>query len=150
MSSTNVTAPHYNPRYKSYDNKPPPPPPKTHATGWLVIAIIIIVLAIIFSWLFISMTSDTVGANVVQRCNPSVCKFNTITGQKTCPAPGDTLGIQVELGAEFCSSRDYCQQPGFQCAVQPDQTVLCNGVCNNPAGFTGNEQCSCTSNPQLP
>lgn len=125
-------------------------PENPKATGWLVLAITIIILAIIFAWLFIAVQSDTVGATVIQRCEPGVCLFSTVTGIKTCPAPGDTVGIQVQLGAEFCTSRDYCQQPGYQCAVQPDQTVLCNGVCNNPAGSTGNESCRCVAPPQNP
>lgn len=115
------------------------------ATGWLALAITVIVLTIIFAWIIVAMIRDSVQDEVIQRCNPGLCKFSTISGIKTCPAVGDPIGIRVNLGAEFCTSRDYCQKPGFTCAVQADQTLLCAGECG-----PGNPQCRCVADPTVP
>lgn len=123
-----------------------PPIQDVNSGGWLVIALIAIIFTIVLAWIIVALIKDSTGAEVIQRCNPGLCKFSTISGVKTCPTTEEEAqGIRVNLGAEFCTSRDYCQKQNYQCAVQLDQTVLCDGVC----GF-GNEQCRCVSSPFNP
>ena len=110
-------------------------------TGWLILAIITVVLAIFFTWLIISLLRDANDTNVIQRCDPGLCKFSTITGIKTCPDVGDTQGIQLDVGLEFCTSEDYCQERNYTCALQLDQSVDCDGVCG-----PGNGRCRCIAN----
>jgi hypothetical protein len=118
---------------------------KANTDGWVVIAAIAIIFAIVLAWIIVALIKDSNSAIVIQRCNPGLCKFSTISGIKTCPASGDPVGVQVNLGAEFCTSRDFCQKENFKCAIQLDQTVLCNGVCG-----TGNDACRCVRNPFAP
>lgn len=117
---------------------------KTDPQGWLVLAIVVVIITIVFAWLIVSLWKDANSPNVIQRCNPGLCKFNLLTGVKTCPNPSDTIGIQASSGIERCTSRDHCQVAGFTCAVQPDQSVDCNGVCGS-----GNSQCRCVSDPTI-
>lgn len=115
-------------------------PPDT--TGWLILAVVVVVLAIFFAWLIYTLYRDANSADVVQRCSPGLCKFSILTGVKTCPNPGDTLGVRVTAGSEFCTSENYCQNEPFNCAVQLDQSVNCTGVCG-----PGNDRCRCVRDP---
>jgi len=99
-------------------------------TGWLVICVAAISLAIIFAIIFYLMYSDINAPVVVQRCNPGLCKFNVTTGIKTCPGVGDTVGVEVTPGLEACSSKSYCNEPDHPCALLSNQTLDCSGVCD--------------------
>ena len=117
---------------------------KPQATGWLVLAIISVVLTIVFAFIIVSMISDSNQPAVTTTCPVGTCKFSTITGIKTCPT-SNTESISVSPGLEFCTTKNYCQKIGFECAVQADQTTLCNGVCG-----PNNEKCRCVRNPTIP
>lgn len=110
-------------------------------TGWLVICVSAIILTIVFCIIAYLLTTDIRAPQVEQRCPVGLCKFSVFTGVKTCPEPGSTVGIQLAQGAEFCTSADYCQQSKYQCAVQADQTLNCDGICDQP-------KCRCVANPE--
>lgn len=99
-------------------------------TGWVVICLSAIILAIIFAIIIYLIYRDINSPQVIQRCNPGLCKVNKSTGFRSCPAVGSTVGIVVTPGAEICTSRSYCNNPGFTCAVNQDQTLNCEGVCD--------------------
>ena len=91
-------------------------------------------------WMFVLLYRESNAPEVNQRCAPGLCAFSSITGVKRCPTPGSTEGLAIDLGLEFCTTRDYCQNSNYPCAVQPDQTLNCDGVCGE-----GNEGCRCVS-----
>jgi hypothetical protein len=103
---------------------------KEDPQGWFVICLFAIMVVIIVCAVIYLIELDIKAPIVQQRCNPGVCKFDVFTGVKTCPAAGDTTGIQLEEGPEFCTSADYCQHPGYSCAVLADQTLNCDGTCD--------------------
>lgn len=109
-------------------------------TGWLVVCIFAILLTVFFCIIVYLMIVDIRAPQVEQRCPVGLCKFSVFTGVKTCPAPGDTVGVQLSQGSEYCTSADYCQQSKYQCAVLADQTLNCDGVCDQP-------KCRCVANP---
>lgn len=110
------------------------------ATGWLVICAFAIILAVIFAIIIYLLYQDIRAPDAIQRCNVGMCKFSIITGVKTCPEASSTVGIRVFPGAEFCTSRNYCQHPGYTCAVQADQSVRCDGICDTA-------ECKCVHPP---
>lgn len=111
-------------------------------TGWVAIGTFAVVFAIIVAIIVYAMFVDIRAPKVVQRCVPGLCKFNIFTGIKTCPNPGDTVGVQLLEGNEYCTSANYCQQTKYQCAVNLDQSINCDGECDHP-------QCRCVANPEL-
>lgn len=111
-------------------------------SGWLVIALIVIILAIVIGFVIVALFVDANTAITIQRCPLGLCKFDRLTGIKTCPEPTDTKGIIYNTGIELCTTADYCQPDGFTCAVQTDQTLNCNGICG-----PGNAKCKCIANP---
>lgn len=111
-------------------------------TGWVTIGIYAVLMAIIIAAVMYALYRDIKAPQVVQRCVPGLCKFNVFSGVKTCPNPGDTVGVQLLEGNEFCTSANYCQQPKYQCAVNLDQTLNCDGECDHP-------DCRCVANPAL-
>ena len=117
---------------------------KADPQGWIVIALTLIIVVIFFTWLIVTISKDTNPDDVVQRCNPGLCAFDVFTGRKRCPAPGQEQGVRIAPGAEFCTSPDYCQQEPYVCAVQPDQSWRCDGVCGQ-----GNSQCRCISRNEI-
>ena len=117
-----------------------PPDPSLKGKGWAVIAAILVILVIFTIWMIALVFGDTNAPIVNQRCNPGVCAFNTITGIKRCPSNSNTQGLIIDLGLEFCTTRDFCQNNSFPCAVQADQTLNCEGVCDVIA-------CRCVRDP---
>lgn len=115
---------------------------KADPQGWLVLAITLVVLIAFFAWLYLSVSQDANTGEVIQTCKPGLCAFDIFSGVKKCPAPGQVDGIRISAGAEFCTSRDYCQQGPYTCAIQPDQSWRCDGVCGE-----GNPQCRCIRDP---
>jgi hypothetical protein len=109
-------------------------------TGWLVICIFAVIITVIFCIIWYQMIVDIRAPQVEQRCPVGLCKFSVFTGIKTCPSPGDTLGVQLAQGSEFCTSADFCQNSNYQCAVLSNQTLNCDGVCDQP-------KCRCVPNP---
>lgn len=118
------------------------PTRRANPESWLVLAIVVVVLAVFFAWLYVSVSSDTKAPDVVQRCNPGLCAFDVFSGVKRCPVPGQVQGLRVAPGVENCTSANYCQAERYTCAVQPDQSWRCDGVCG-----PGNEQCRCIADP---
>ncbi|MFS8159227.1 MAG: hypothetical protein ACMG6E_03265 [Candidatus Roizmanbacteria bacterium] len=110
-------------------------------SGWLVLAIIVLILVIVFAFIITALVVDANAPKPIQRCPTGLCKFNTTTGIKTCPNFADDTGIAVTVGLEYCTTDDYCQQPGYTCAVQSNQTLDCSGSCGD-----GNSKCRCVSN----
>lgn len=119
-----------------------PPDPSIKAKGWTVIAIVLVVLVAFTVWMIVLLYTEKNAPIVNQRCNPGLCAFSAITGIKRCPTAGDTQGLSINLGMEFCTTKDYCQNNNYPCAVQLDQSLDCTGVCgvSNPA-------CRCVPNP---
>jgi hypothetical protein len=115
---------------------------KKDPSGWLVISAFIVLFTIVVCVVIWLIFKDVNSADVVQRCKPGLCKFEIFTGRKTCPNPGDTVGIRLEEGNEYCTSADFCQQERYQCAVQSDQSIDCTGECDTP-------KCRCVANPAL-
>ncbi len=113
---------------------------ETDPSGWFVIALVIVVLTVIFAIVIYLFYVDIKAPQVIQRCNPGLCKFSIFTGVKTCPGVGDPVGVQLLPGTEWCTSANFCQKEGFTCAVQADQSVSCDGICDTP-------QCRCIANP---
>tara|TARA_R110001599_G_scaffold266539_3_gene467333 strand:+ start:10966 stop:11328 length:363 start_codon:yes stop_codon:yes gene_type:complete len=113
---------------------------KQKVDGLFVICIASIILTIVVCWVIYNMYIDIRAPEVFQRCVPGVCKFNVFTGVKTCPGNGDTTGIRLIPGAEFCTSANFCQKENFQCAVQANGSISCDGVCDTP-------QCRCVGDP---
>ena len=99
-------------------------------TAWVVICVMAIILTAFFAIVIYLIYKDINAPQVTFRCNPGLCKTNVSTGFKSCPSPGDTIGIQVTPGAELCQSGDWCNNPKAPCAVLNDQTLSCNGVCD--------------------
>ena len=118
-----------------------PPDPTTKGKGWFVVVVVMIILIAFTTWMVVLLFRESNAPLVIQRCNPGLCAFSSITGIKRCPVD-DVQGIEVNLGLEFCTSRDYCQNNNFPCAVQADQSLNCAGVCG-----AGNEECRCVSVP---
>ena len=115
-------------------------PKKQDPQGWFVICLFAVIIVIMVCIIIYLIELDIKAPIVQQRCNPGVCKFDVFTGVKTCPASGDTVGIQLEEGPEFCTSANYCQHQGYTCAVLADQSLDCTGVCDQPL-------CRCVQNP---
>jgi hypothetical protein len=115
---------------------------KKDPTGWVVIGAFAVLFAIVVCVIIYLIYKDINSAVVVQRCKPGMCKFDIFTGRKTCPNPGDPLGIEMREGNEWCTSADFCQQERYQCAVQSDQSIDCTGECDQP-------KCRCVANPAL-
>ena len=115
-------------------------PRKQDSTAWLTIAVFAVLLAIIFAVVIYSFYRDIKAPQVITRCAPGMCKFSVYTGVKTCPGDGDTEGVQILEGTEFCTTADYCQNQQYPCAVQANQQLNCAGVCDTP-------QCRCVANP---
>ena len=118
------------------------PDPSAKGKGWAVIAIMVVILVAFTVWMIVLLYREQNAPIVNQRCNIGVCAFSAITGIKRCPPTGDTEGLIIDLGMEFCTTEDYCQNKDFPCAVQADQTLNCEGVCNIPT-------CRCVANPGL-
>ena len=120
------------------------PDPSLKGKGWAVIAIMVVILVAFTVWMIVLLSREQNAPVVNQRCNVGLCAFSAITGIKRCPAAGDTEGLIIDLGMEFCTTRDYCQNNNFPCAVQIDQTLDCSGVCG-----PGNNSCRCVANPGI-
>ena len=112
--------------------------------GWMVLAIALIILVIFFAWLFVTLSADTKPAEIIQRCNPGLCAFDIFSGRKRCPAAGQVQGLVITPGLEYCTSENYCQEAPYTCAIQPDQTWRCDGICGD-----GNERCRCIASPDI-
>lgn len=119
-----------------------PPDPAAKGKGWFVIAVVVIILVIFTVWMIVLLSQESNAPIVNQRCSPGLCAFSAITGIKRCPVPSDTQGLIIDLGLEFCTTEDYCQNNNYPCAVQVDQTLNCEGVCG-----VGNPSCRCVPNP---
>src|SRR4030042_4687117 len=126
---------------KNTDTKKPKP--KTEETAWIVLATVVVLVVLTFAFIFWQIRIDAHPAEVINGCNPGLCKFSTLTGIKTCP-PNNTEQVRFQPGAEFCTSKNYCQWRNFTCAVQLDQTLDCAGICG-----TGNEECRCIEDPSV-
>lgn len=107
-----------------------------------VYALTFIIIVAVFAWIIYSMISESNAQPVNNVCPVGACSFNVLTGVKKCPAPGDTKPIVIALGAESCTSKDYCQQSQYRCAVLANQTLDCNGVCG-----PSNSGCRCVASP---
>lgn len=119
-----------------------PKPIAKDPTGWVAIGAFAVLMAIVIGVIVYAMYKDIRAPEVIQRCSPGMCKFNVFTGVKTCPNPGDTTGIRLLEGNEYCTSPNFCQQTRFQCAVQADQSIDCTGECDQA-------RCRCVANPEL-
>lgn len=111
--------------------------PRSSGRSLIAAIIVIAVVAAIcyFVYILYSRANEDI---VIQRCPVGLCKFDVITGEKRCPASAATEGIQIDFGKEFCTSRNYCQNVNFPCALQLDGTVDCSGICG-----LGNNGCKC-------
>ncbi len=130
------------PRLKS-DIKRETIKPEKDVTSWIVLASIIVVLVLVFSFIIYLIRKDTNFTEVINQCDAGLCAFNTTTGIKNCPS-SNTGNVSFTPEAEFCTSRNYCQSKNYTCAVQSDQTLDCSGVCG-----TGNDQCRCIKDPTI-
>lgn len=101
-------------------------------TGWFTICVAVVLATVIFCVIIKLLFIDINAPEVIQRCPVGLCKFNVFTGVKTCPGNGETEGMRVAYGKEYCTSADYCQQKNYQCAVLSDQSLDCDGVCDTP------------------
>lgn len=110
---------------------------------FIIISIFVIIVAIILSIAIYNYYKRIRQNTVTFRCNPGLCKFDLFTGIKTCPNTGDTQGLEVVVGLEGCTSADFCQFNPNRCALLPDQTLDCSGICG-----PGNSECRCI-NPNL-
>ena len=122
--------------------QPEKPPTKNDWTSWLVLATILVVIVVVFGIIIYIVYKDSQAPDVINRCAPGLCAFNTVTGIKRCPDAGDNVGLRIALGFEACTTENYCQAQGFTCAVQLDQTLNCEGECG-----PNNDRCRCIANP---
>ena len=110
-------------------------------TGWIVLVVILVIVVLVYGFIIYSVRQDANAPEVINNCDPGLCAFSIVTGIKRCP-PDNNTKIRFGPGAEFCTSRNYCQERNYTCAVQSDQTLNCSGVCG-----TGNDECRCIQNP---
>jgi len=115
----------------------------TDDTAWIVLAAVVVLVVLTFAFIFWQVNIDAHPAEIINVCNPGLCKFSTLSGIKTCP-PNNTDQLRFQPGAEFCTSKNYCQWRNYTCAVQLDQTLNCAGVCG-----VGNEECRCIQDPSV-
>ncbi len=111
------------------------------SSGWTLIVITLVVFIIIIAIIiFYSINSRTTGSVNEKFCPPNLCSVSVISGLKTCP---DVEGGQVTQNPalEYCSSRNFCQNSRFPCALLPDGSTDCRGECG-----PNNENCPCISN----
>lgn len=114
--------------------------PKDYSS-WTVLAIILVIIVITFGWIIYSIRQDSNATEVVNQCGPGLCAFDILSGVKRCPS-SDTEQLSFKFGVEYCTSKNYCQKKGYTCAVLPDQSIDCSGVCG-----PGNDECRCIKNP---
>lgn len=140
--------------------EPPKPPPEETAPRpilihyerkdqwWVVvtIALLIILVFLIIMIFFIVESIPELYANgggvILVTCPTDQCATNRFNGEKRCPQPGNQ--ILSDVGTEFCSSPNICDDPAHPYAVQSDQSTNINGICES--GTT----CRCLANPQCP
>lgn len=118
------------------------PDPTAKQKGQLVIALITIIFIIVLAYIIVTLYKEWKAPIVIQRCPVGVCAFDIITGIKRCPPVDSTKGIEVKYGVELCTSANYCQNLSYPCALLPDQTLDCFGVCG-----PNNDQCRCVKSP---
>lgn len=114
---------------------------KTDPNAWLVIAIALIIIIIFFAWVIVVVLNDANATIVENTCAPGLCAHDIFLGEKRCPSSSSEQ-LVINPAVEKCTTRNFCQARNYTCALQPDQSVNCNGVCG-----AGNEECRCTRNP---
>lgn len=116
--------------------------PQRDNTIFIIIMIVLVAISAAVAFV-IYIAKRSAATTTSGRCEPGLCKFNLLTGVKTCPA-SNTEQVLYNIALEGCSSRNYCQDPKYSNAVLTSGLLNPDGVCN-PNGIPGNEACSCVS-----
>lgn len=75
-------------------------------------------------------------------CNPGECPTNITTGQKRCPLSTE-ITLSIDPRTEVCNPPTACTNSRTPYAVNPDNSININGLCED------NEMCRCVNSEQI-
>lgn len=99
-------------------------------------------ILILLGWCLILYQYKYVETEIIIPCNPGECPTNITTGQKRCPISNEIV-LSIDPRVEVCNPSTACTNPRTPYAINPDNSINTNGVCDN------NQVCRCVSAEQI-